>query len=27
MEKFETNSGDTDLSSWDFVYYVMKYNK
>ena len=23
--KFETNSGDTDLSSWDFVYYIMKY--
>jgi hypothetical protein len=27
MGKFETNNGDTDLSSWDFVYYVMKYNK
>lgn len=25
--KFEINSMETDLSSWDFVYYIMKYPK
>lgn len=27
LEKFESNKEDYDLSSWDFVNYMMKYNK
>jgi len=25
LRKFETFSEEPDLSSWDFVYYIMKY--
>ena len=27
LRKFETFSEEPDLSSWDFVYYIMKYPK
>jgi len=27
LRKFETFSEEPDLSSWDFVYYLMKYPK